>query len=72
MLPIRSGLPPVGAEYQSVVQPDGTFATAKLTDPLPQRDPSTAVDKPGNTFTVAVTGTRLLLTQPVVVFRLSA
>ena len=53
-LPPVSTVPPLAAEYQSMVEPDGTLVTLMSTVPVPQRSPSTAVARPGRAFRVIV------------------
>ena len=62
---LSKGLPPVDDEYQSMVLPEGTKATLILTVPAPQREPFTAVARPGIALTVTVT-----LAQPALKFPL--
>ena len=65
-------VPPVAAEYQSMVVPPALVAEI-VTVPDPHREPLTGdVGAVGRGLMVAVTGVRIEDTQPVVVFLASA
>jgi hypothetical protein len=64
-------VPPVAAEYQSIVVPARLVAEI-VTAPVPHLDPLIAVGVVGNALIVAVTGVLVEETQPVVVFLASA
>jgi len=64
-------IPPVAAEYQSIVVPAGLVAEI-VTAPVPHLEPLTAVGAAGKALMIAVTGVLVEDTQPVVVFLASA
>lgn len=61
VVPGDNNTPPEGSVYQSVVQFGGTLVTDMLTVPVPQREPSIAVDATGNEYTVTVTSEQPVL-----------
>jgi hypothetical protein len=70
VLPESKSVPPVAAEYQSIVSPAPGVAEI-VTVPVPQRDPGVPLGDAGKGLIVAVTGV-LVDTHPVEVFRVSA
>jgi hypothetical protein len=70
VLPERRSVPPLVAEYQSIVSPAPGVAEI-VTVPVPQRDAGVPVGAEGIGLIVAVTAV-LADTHPVVVFRASA
>ena len=71
MFPFNNKVPPVDAEYQSIVSPVPGVAVI-VTEPVPQRLLLPAAGAAGSGFTVAVTAVLVAETQPVVVFLASA
>ena len=71
VFPLNNKVPPVAAEYQSIVSPAPAVAD-KVTVPVPQRELFPAVGADGKLFTVAVTAVLEDEKQPVVEFLDSA